>query len=485
MNGNLEQVRRTYLKGIDLNKKYQLGETALYYSSRKGYTEIVRFLLSKNADPNLTTDAGTLPIHAACWKGHLPIVKELLPYLHNIDVQNNKHSTPMSFALSGGHIEIVRILIKHGANVNYRYQSNLTLLHSECNRGNLEMVQLLVSAGADINATVSEEISYPMQFAVSKGYAEIVSFLIKNGSELCTDNISLLTRAVYNKHFNVVKILIDAGANLHQTDPKYGQQAIHKAAAVSTEEIINLLIAHDADLNAVDNSGLTPLHLASVYNNHSLAKILLQHGANVKALSKKKLTPLKLAKDDLMKNILSNHEAYAQAYQPSAPPMQLAETGPSFPSENSDIESNPIKLPSSIALDVCPKPCTSPDPESDIQQLEDQLNLKVDELKKLRIKCGEIESEISELNTKMTSLKIAASKSKTLDSRYLECPICFEVPMPPIKIFQCEQGHIFCEECKNQGIRNCPECRCSLDKKCIRNRRLEDVIREKYNDFAK
>lgn len=394
-----------------------------------------------------------MPIHAACWKGHIAIVEELLKYLKEVDTQNNKHSTPLSLASASDHVDITRMLIERGANVNYRAKNGFTLLHTACNQGNLEIVKLLVVHNAQVNAIASEKTAYPIQIAVFKAYDEIVSFLIRHGSKLCTEDTSFLTLAVYNKHYKVVEVLLNAGANVHQTDKKYGQQAIHKAGSVSTEEILELLLVHKADVNATDDTGLTPLHLASVYNNYALAKTLLQHGANVETLSEKGSTPLKLAKDDLMRDILNGKDTPIpeEVKTPSAPPLYLSETIPQVLPTNAN---------------------------QSLRELEDLLKMKTDQLYELRNKCSDVESEMSELSKQITNLKANSLNVVVTDSRHLECPICFEVPLPPKKIFQCEQGHIFCEACKNQGIRYCPECRCSLEDKCIRNRRLEDVIRE-------
>lgn len=40
----------------------------------------------------------------------------------------------------------------------------------------------------------------------------------------------------------------------------------------------------------------------------------------------------------------------------------------------------------------------------------------------------------------------------------LECPVCLELMHPPIKIFQCAQGHALCGICRPK-CRNCPTCR--------------------------
>ncbi len=66
------------------------------------------------------------------------------------------------------------------------------------------------------------------------------------------------------------------------------------------------------------------------------------------------------------------------------------------------------------------------------------------------------------------------SKMETEIKDRLQCPICFEIPLK--EIYQCENGHTFCDECA-KGIRNmCPQCRMSLGNKKIRNRALEALL---------
>ena len=41
-----------------------------------------------------------------------------------------------------------------------------------------------------------------------------------------------------------------------------------------------------------------------------------------------------------------------------------------------------------------------------------------------------------------------------------DCPMCMEEMKPPKKIFQCSNGHSFCDQCKdNPALRSCPICR--------------------------
>ena len=59
-----------------------------------------------------------------------------------------------------------------------------------------------------------------------------------------------------------------------------------------------------------------------------------------------------------------------------------------------------------------------------------------------------------------------------------ECPVCFCEMVPPMKIFQCLNGHALCEECKdNEHVRTCPSCRVTLEGNAIsRNILAEKMI---------
>ena len=44
-----------------------------------------------------------------------------------------------------------------------------------------------------------------------------------------------------------------------------------------------------------------------------------------------------------------------------------------------------------------------------------------------------------------------------------ECSVCLDEMRPPVKIFQCKNGHVMCESCKNHPeVTTCPTCRIPL-----------------------
>lgn len=63
------------------------------------------------------------------------------------------------------------------------------------------------------------------------------------------------------------------------------------------------------------------------------------------------------------------------------------------------------------------------------------------------------------------------SKSELI--KIIECPVCMEVPYPPI--YQCVKGHSICKSCMPK-LNKCPICKSCLSSAC-RNFMVEEIVR--------
>ena len=73
---------------------------------------------------------------------------------------------------------------------------------------------------------------------------------------------------------------------------------------------------------------------------------------------------------------------------------------------------------------------------------------------------------------------------KVIEPVKRECPICFNKMTPKKKIYQCQSGHVFCENCFGkirESTKVCPFCRVDIANNFIRCRALEEVIEEERN----
>ena len=89
-------------------------------------------------------------------------------------------------------------------------------------------------------------------------------------------------------HKNVAELLLASNAEVNAVDG-YGLTPLHRAASNSHGDIVELLLANKADVSAEDNDGETPLHYVEA---RGAAELLLAAKAKVNAKDKHGLTPL-------------------------------------------------------------------------------------------------------------------------------------------------------------------------------------------------
>ena len=101
-----------------------------------------------------------------------------------------------------------------------------------------------------------------------------------------------LLDAARKGNIEAVKQHLDAGADMNAKN-KYGSTPLEIATVLENKEVLELLIAEGADVNAkFDDVGTTPLHTAARYGHKETAELLIAKGADVNAQSKYVGTPL-------------------------------------------------------------------------------------------------------------------------------------------------------------------------------------------------
>ena len=105
--------------------------------------------------------------------------------------------------------------------------------------------------------------------------------------------------------------------------------------------------------------------------------------------------------------------------------------------------------------------------DADIALNKEKVRILDENLKHLQQNKVELESEHQKaLEEHGSQLERAERKSHfnnnspNQDEHWFGCPVCLLLLKPPMRIFQCPEGHILCEECKeNPAMVHCPQCR--------------------------
>lgn len=80
----------------------------------------------------------------------------------------------------------------------------------------------------------------------------------------------------------IVEILLKHNANVNARD-KYNETPLHLSCRNSNEKITEMLLNYKADVNVESMFLETPLHLSCIYGNEKITKMLLNFNANVNA----------------------------------------------------------------------------------------------------------------------------------------------------------------------------------------------------------
>jgi ankyrin repeat protein len=136
--------------------------------------------------------------------------------------------------------------------------------------------------------------------AVQRNDAAAVKTLIARGvnvNELDANGDAPLVMAAYKGHTDILRLLLEAGADLTAVDPDMKATALHAAAYAGRTEAAKLLIEHGIDIDRQGpRNGYTALHDAIWQDNVETARVLIAAGANLELVSHTGEAPLQFAK---------------------------------------------------------------------------------------------------------------------------------------------------------------------------------------------
>lgn len=319
--------------------------TPLHDAVRTGRHRFLTKLLLLGVEINIHDFRGWTALHHAVWGDDLPAATLLLHHAALVDPLDSRDMSPLHFAAYVGNIDMATLLISSGAdtslrdtngytpieltkkrdrpfdslllrhsNFSFRSSTNQTALHMASCLGDLAITVALITAGAPVTAcdnfggTALHESS-------AAGHPEIVEILLRHGAAVnaqdcngttplhcaATEEVAIILLA----HHADMKICDNRGATaldyvpfdalLYSADPAMRIRAectpLHIAATQSSLECTRALLAKGADIDAVDEQGLTALHMAAEAGDHKMMEVLIEAGANKHARCNDGKTP--------------------------------------------------------------------------------------------------------------------------------------------------------------------------------------------------
>ena len=275
------------------------GWTALHYAARWNTdTYIIKLLLSNGAEMDAVEENEVSPLQFAADEGRLEAIRVLVAAGANIDAKDQWGRTSLMRAIKAKHVAAAQLLIELGANIQEKsYQFSMSaLMFAVTWTDSVPLIEALLKAGATINDDLDNEECNPLTRAAVNGNRTVFEFLLTKGGK--PDVIDIfgqqpLQRAVRTSTEKGVRILLDAKADVHFKEERWGMTALHYAGSSNnTSTIAQLLLDQGADINVKDDSGTTPLLKAAYQTKKTMLKYFVEKGADLEAINTDGLTPL-------------------------------------------------------------------------------------------------------------------------------------------------------------------------------------------------
>ncbi|WP_264723490.1 ankyrin repeat domain-containing protein [Wolbachia endosymbiont (group A) of Cheilosia soror] len=302
--GNLDTVKFLVEGDVNVNATDKYDCTLLHWAALKGHLEVAKFLVNKRANVNAEDIFGRSPMHFAVMNNHIGVLRYLVTNQANIDAKDNNGKTPLEVAREYFKLEAAGILsinkdIKEGkldevkhflannasrsdtdAKDKDKWSKDWNLLHYAVYNGNLNLFkgvfELLLEKSGSINA--GDQYGWtPLHYAVYYNEPDIVSFLVDKKADIDAQakdhKTPLHVAAQYNSGSEITGLLLDKDANIEAT-VNNGFTVLHEAVYYNKLGIVEFLVQRDADINAKNGKGETPLEVANRLGRSEIANFL-------------------------------------------------------------------------------------------------------------------------------------------------------------------------------------------------------------------
>ena len=344
--GDRTAVRSLIQRKADVNAAQVDGTTALHWAVRGDDLDLAELLIAAGANVSAANRDGVTALQLAAINGSAPMLQKLLKAGADPNTPLDQFGdTALMMAARTGRTEALRVLLETGAKVNAAETwGGTTPLMWATSERHPEAVKVLIDAGADVKARSKfvaaangrgfegrspksdgagqkpEDFASgwltPLMFAAREGDLQSAQLLVAAGSEvnaLGGDGKNALSLAIFNGNYDVASYLVDAKADVNNTDTQRFTALFWAVDRRNMETapnfpwmvtadplpLIKKLLDAGANPNAlVQNTPrarmregsprivfATPLMRAAFAGDLELTKLLLSHGADPKIIS--------------------------------------------------------------------------------------------------------------------------------------------------------------------------------------------------------
>ncbi|XP_023316116.1 uncharacterized protein LOC106659970 [Trichogramma pretiosum] len=264
------------------------------------FKELLKQTTDSEIIENRSDDEGFTYLHAACMSGSIEMVQKFIDQNNDLDLiwclADGTKESPLTLATEFKRIEMVEMLLKNGANPNIK-QLGKSPLHvflkvfTDYDRDS-NLLDLFISYNCDVNEKDNNGCS-PLFLCFENCIEEHCDevgcefhklFINRKNLETLLKNKADISEVFANGQSILHLFISSEICRVCQIDFKSGP--VRNRVGI---ELIKTLLKYGANVNAKDNNGDSPLHLAVLSCNLEVVEVLLAHGADVQSFDFSKL----------------------------------------------------------------------------------------------------------------------------------------------------------------------------------------------------
>ncbi|KAL7286667.1 hypothetical protein TKK_0019162 [Trichogramma kaykai] len=196
--------------------------------------------------------------------------KSALHYLAELDGSEERYNVE-----DGKTMELIKFFLNN-ADTNHCDAQGYTYFHGACMAGDVAALNLFLSHGADVNLTSYKHS--PLHIAAQYRNAEIVEILLERGAYPNVEDQERSTPL-----HSLARVCLCECVGFYQFCDR----------RKPVDDIVRMLVEKEANIEALDCRGDTPLQCAVSRFDPQLTKSLLNHGATLKSLNKNRMFSMK------------------------------------------------------------------------------------------------------------------------------------------------------------------------------------------------
>lgn len=272
------------------------GLSLIHMASELGRLYAVKLLHDKGVSLTTKTKHGLTPLHYAVQNKNYEIVEYICENTKEIYDENLQLENAFHLAASNGDDLLLEYFNERGFNINQVSNVGTPLHHAVVNDRS-DVIKYLLRMGANMFAKNKGDVN-AVELAVEEGRIEIVKEFLTNNYDIntCRNKMkaTLLYRAANRNQLDIVKYLIQEGANVNLKDTN-GRGPLFAAVLGNSEDVIRFLIGNKCRTHDLDKDDCSLMHAAASVGNFNIIKLLQKLNLSVTAKSKDTSTPLHYA----------------------------------------------------------------------------------------------------------------------------------------------------------------------------------------------